>query len=141
MIEELKQLLTMVEKVPETILWIAGGFGVYKLVLYLSSAGVIYKLGTLLITKVHDYKTRPEVLSLDDYVIDKTTAAELKRVIRKVTTRHDDYTTPASYVSYVLQSGMKYVHHSDISWLDELVSSKISEERDNRAKLKTRVVP
>ena len=43
MIEELKILLDTVKDVPDMALWSIAGFGAYKIIIYLSSAGAILK--------------------------------------------------------------------------------------------------
>lgn len=59
MIQELRELLGVVEKLPAMTLWVLGGFAVYKLVVYLSTTGAVVMLVRLAIEKLHDYKVRP----------------------------------------------------------------------------------
>jgi hypothetical protein len=58
MIEELKQLLDVMKELPELAIWSVLGFGIYKLVVYLSTTGSIVFILKLAIEKLHDMKTR-----------------------------------------------------------------------------------
>lgn len=59
MIEELKQLLTMVQQMPEMVLHVLLGFAIYKVIIFLGTSMGIYGTLRLAITKWHDYKVRP----------------------------------------------------------------------------------
>ncbi len=58
MIEELKQLLTMVQEMPEMVLHVLLGFAIYKTIIFLGTSAGIYGTIRLGINKWHDYKTR-----------------------------------------------------------------------------------
>jgi hypothetical protein len=52
--EEIKEVLHMIEKLPEITLWVLGGFAVYKLVTYLSTMGAFVVVTKLAINKAYD---------------------------------------------------------------------------------------
>lgn len=119
MIEELKSILTMVEKVPETVLWVLGGFALYKLVIYLSTTGAIVMLVRLAIEKWHDARTRPEpapeptYLKLDDMLLYETLGPELRMHIKSI----------------VPPGGGNYIQSSHLNWLAEAIREKKERER------------
>jgi hypothetical protein len=69
MIEELRQLLTMIEKMPEMVLHVIFAFGIYKLVMYLSTTGAVVMLVRLAILKLHDYMTQPVPMKFKDRTV------------------------------------------------------------------------
>jgi len=54
MVEELQAILNLLGDVTGIAAWVLGGFIVYKSVIYLSTAGMVYALVRLFITKAHD---------------------------------------------------------------------------------------
>ena len=129
MIEELKQLLNVVEKMPEMVLWVIAGFGIYKLVVYLSTTGAIYITLRLLIEKIHDAKTRPQVktveVSLDKrFIINDGTLIRFYEVIDLV---HMHRSKESAFPS-------SYLHGRDIEWLRNVVKEAIAVEQINKGK-------
>lgn len=59
MIAEVKELLSLIEKVPQMALNVLAGFAIYKLIIYLSSTGAIITTIRFIINKAYDYAIRP----------------------------------------------------------------------------------
>lgn len=121
MMDELKEIASVIANLPSMALWVMAGFWAYKVIVIGSVYGVI-KLG---IDRLHSWAVRER----HEYrqvrpLIDKITIsgevdalmAELHR-IKGVTTRG--------------YSG-GYIHKSDIDWLREAISEK--KERENKPK-------
>ena len=86
MIEELKQLVALVNTLPQLALWVAIGFWAYKVII----VGSIYGVIRMVVTKVHDWLTRPKPVMKEigvviaDYVWygdEKAIIKELARVL------------------------------------------------------------
>lgn len=58
MIDELKQLLTMIQDVPDMVLHVLLGFAIYKIIIFLGTSAGIYGTIRLGINKWHDYKIK-----------------------------------------------------------------------------------
>jgi hypothetical protein len=74
MMEEVKEILHMIEKLPHMTLWVLGGFALYKLLTYASLVGSVTMILRLAILKGFDayslprtvrYKFRKEFLDED----------------------------------------------------------------------------
>jgi hypothetical protein len=79
MIEELKYLLDKIGDVSGFALWIIGGFMLYKLVLYLSTAGAVVYIAKLFILKCHDAITRDKDFSVTDKLSSRFLSTQAKR--------------------------------------------------------------
>lgn len=104
MIEELKVLLDMLGNVDNIALYVLGGFALYKLIVYLSSAGAIIFTIKLISGYVHDIaikrieKPREIKLSLVGVLINEKAEHNLRSLLNEI------------------KDG-RYVHSSDIEEL------------------------
>ena len=53
MMDELQQLLNLVKELPELTIWVLAGFGLYKLIMYLSATGSVVFILKLLIERLY----------------------------------------------------------------------------------------
>lgn len=117
MIEELKQLLTMIEKMPEMVLHVLLGFGVYKLVIFLGTSAGIYGTIRLAINKLYDWKTiehtKPRVIEykFGEMFVQKLDADRLMGEIKS--------TVP---------SNLSYIHSSHVDWIVTAIREKKERE-------------
>ena len=117
MIEELKELLTMVQEVPEMVLHVLAGFAVYKIVIFLGTSVGIYSTIRLGINKLHDYKiqnmNKPRIIEhkIGEYFI-----------------THDG--TFDLFMSLVMSTkkNSSYIHKSDVQFIIDAVNEKKSRE-------------
>jgi hypothetical protein len=118
MIDELKQILTMVEKVPETVLWVLFGFAVYKLVVWLSATGATVMLVKLAIDKLHDYLVRPATKAYDinGTLVNEPTKAKFDQLIAVMRTlrykrasSESERLRQAMFAPYIWESEVDFV--------------------------------
>ena len=132
MLEELKFLGELLQKFPETALWVLGGFALYKVVMYLSMTGSITFVLKLLIEKAHDAYVRKvtkpeappppkEVTFLEGQVISHDgTRSRLERILRQ----------------HLRNSGNKgiistHIHSCDVDWFEKAILEKKAREKKN----------
>lgn len=118
MIDELKQLIGMIEKVPETALWILLGFAVYKLVVYLSGTGAIVFCIKLAIEKGHDMFIRRQA--------EKSTPIE--HTINGEFITQDATLTLFMSAIRALKGGDTYIHTFHVNWLQDAIAEKASRD-------------
>jgi len=127
--DELKELVGMVQQVPETALWILGGFAFYKLFIFGSVVGAVQSILKLAITKWHHFKTTPvelppQKVSIDHLVITHDGSkdmllAQLTRLIGKR-----------------VGIGTGYIHSASVEWLREAIDEKEIADREEKAGIK-----
>lgn len=119
MMEEIKELLHLIEKIPSLTLWILGGFGVYKLVMYLSTTGAIVLISKLAINKGHDYLTRPErkEFRIGELCMHDTVANQLVMTL-----------------STLERKDRGFLYLDDVKWLQDAINEK--KLRDTQAEKK-----
>lgn len=128
MIEELQAILGMIGDLSAIAGWVIGGFIVFKLVVYLSTAGIIYNLTKLFIERTHNWLTSPKPPALTD-VYDRT-----KRLCiitdgsdrRLLTVLEKARMAPGLY-----HGG--YLHSTHLDWLEEAIDAKIAEDEAKRS--------
>lgn len=110
--EELKLLIEMVGKLPQTALWVLLGFWAYKVIV----VGSIYGLIRFGIDKLHSWLIKPKFelvqakVVLDGHVIDGTMDALLGQIER------------------LKRTTGTYVHAPDVTWLREAIDAKLALE-------------
>jgi hypothetical protein len=127
MINELRELLQLIEKLPSMVMWVLGGFLLYKLVI----TGSIWATVRLLINKTHNYFTMKKVEAQEESKITKiqigdlfiTSDASASRFVSLLHSLRD--TNGGGYAS-------SYVHLSDIRWLEGAVYDKREKEREEK---------
>ena len=106
MIEALKEIVAIIEKLPHMALWILAGLLFYKVVII----GSWFGIAKLLIERTHSYLTRPpipkppEQMYLDD-VLCMVPRQRLIEVLRKIPNL----------------SVYRYIHASHLDWLETAV--------------------
>ena len=128
MVDELKALLDVVAGVPELALWALVAFGLFKLVIYLSTAGaIVYCIRLSWESIVDMYKSerppRKEIKESDfkDFVISHDGTERRLRSLLKSIIGHD-------------MNGRSWdkLFSSDVDWLEEAVEEKITKDREEK---------
>jgi len=108
MIEALKEVLTIIEKLPHMALWILAGLLFYKIVII----GSWFGIAKLLIERLHSFamafRLKPKQLSIADMVIDGIHEDEIRDLLRS---------TP-------LQRDLLFVHRNHIEWIKTAIQEK-----------------
>ena len=115
---ELAELVKLVEKLPNVTLWILAGFGVYKLVTYLSITGGFVFVSKLIVEKLHDaYRL-------------KQTKNPIKEVeLKGVFISHDGtYQRFLQELSMVKGDG-PYIHGYHVDWIHDAIQDKYISEK------------
>jgi hypothetical protein len=130
----------MIEKMPELALHALIGFGIYKLIVYLSTTGAIYKIGTLAITKLHDaYKSpRPpqetvvkydlgrHFISSDQSLRKFQDLLDLMRVDRK------DVSQPKHGNLFEVLRPYEYIFSRDVEYLVDAYHEKRARDKEGK---------
>lgn len=126
--DEMKLLIDMVGKLPQTALWVLLGFFLYK-VIYVGSVFGVLKI---LITKIHDVFIDMSEKSIERSKIEKglkvidvvakmneiTISAEVPKLIKQI----------SRLVNTRTDCGSSYIHSRDVEWLKEAIDEKIARE-------------
>lgn len=131
MIEELKQILTMVQNLPDKVLHVLAGFAIYKLVMWLSSVGAVTMLIKLAINKTYDaYTFSNSKPIVHEWKIDNrfiTSDGTYRRFIELLDRLPGTRTVGSS----------AYIHDADIKFLTDAFREKL--EREKAAKAESKV--
>lgn len=118
MAEELKGLIDIVADLPGTALWVLLGFGVYKIVGYLSVTGAITYISKLAITNIwREKKLEPKEFTLNGICLYEKTEAELKLQLYRLVGK-----THSHCKDRILDT--------DIAWLRSAIDEKETRERE-----------
>lgn len=114
MMDEIKQIIEMIAKLPQLAIWVLVAFWAYKVIVIGSVYGVIRfvveKAHSYLTTPKHDLVKKDVRLLIDGEVISGSKEAFLAQLQRIKRT-----------------TGM-YVHQSDVDWLRDAISEKLDRE-------------
>lgn len=108
--EELKLLIEMVGKLPQTALWVLLGFWAYKVIVI----GSVYGLIRFGIDKLHSWLTKPKYelvqakVMLNGHVISNTMDELLGQLER------------------LKRTSGAYIHGCDVDWLREAIDAKLA---------------
>jgi hypothetical protein len=115
MMDEIKQIIEMVAKLPQLAIWVLVAFWAYKVIVI----GSIYGVIRFVVEKVHSWATTPKEFNVravldkwciageaDDFI------AQVKRIRGKGT-----------------NIGSNYVHGCSVQWLREAIDEKEARER------------
>jgi hypothetical protein len=115
MMDEIKQLIEMIAKLPQLAIWVLVAFWAYKVIVIGSVYGVI----RFVVEKAHSWAVCPKELNVrpmlerwcipgeaDDFI------AQVKRIKGKGT-----------------RMGSEYVHGCSVAWLREAINEKEARER------------
>lgn len=141
MIDELKQILTMIQNVPDMVLHVLLGFAVYKVVIFLGTSAGIYGTIRLGILKWHDYKTKvlstPKITTvehkLENVITCDDTHGRLMLAIESIRGIRSSRITKKSDFSQVGRSS-QYIHSMDVDFLLEAIKEKTSREMSEVSK-------
>lgn len=124
MIDELKSLLNMIDKMPDMVMHVLLGFAVYKTILFLGTSAGIYGTLRLAINKLHDYKVRPRetIIKYDykTYMIDSQTHAEIEAIFLRLRT--------ISVLKGFRKEPFVHIHFSDAKYLSDALDEKIQRD-------------
>ena len=115
MIEELKQLTELLVTLPELALWGLVGFGIFKLIVYLSTTGAaIYALKIIAASTLKIYTTEKKVTYQygTDYFIDRNLKKRFENLIKRS----------------MFSTGV-FMHESDLELLEEAVESILDKRK------------
>ena len=111
MIEELKQLLVLIQGVPDMVMHVLLGFAAYKIIIFLGTSAGIYGTIRLGINKWHDYATKkmsaPKRLEWDRHGT-FINSSDFDRLIRIMKNRPG-------------RSSLSYIHSEDVDWIENKV--------------------
>lgn len=114
MMDEIKQLIEMIAKLPQLAIWVLVAFWAYKVIVIGSVYGVIRfvveKVHSWLVTPKHDLIKQEVRLLVDGEVISgakDSLMAQLQRVKKR--------------------TGI-YIHQTDVDWLRDAISEKLQRE-------------
>jgi hypothetical protein len=141
-IEELKQILSMIQNVPDMVLQVLAGFAAYKIIVFLGTSAGIYGTLRLAINKLHDYKTRqmerPAPAVTVEHRIDHIITADgtYNRLIAAIDSirgvRSSRIMDKGDFRKVGIPDG--YVHRADVDFLYEAVREKLAREIESSQK-------
>jgi hypothetical protein len=121
MIDEIRELLQIVEKLPELTLWVLAGFGGYKLIIYLSTTGAMVVIARLAINKIHDAYTNPRAQAVEykirNHFIDEETMISLETLMSRLK------------YSRILGRHSSYIHANDVNFLIQAYDEKVARDK------------
>lgn len=117
--EELKLLIEMVAKLPNTALYVLLGYLVYKLAI----VGSIFGLIRFAIEKAHNYLVTPK---------HKLTQENRTTLVQSLVIK-DDFDRLLAQLHRVAGRGLnfpsEYIHHQSVDWLREAIDDKIEKDQ------------
>lgn len=133
MISELKMIIDLLEGMPELAMWALVFFLGYKLVMYLAVTGTIYKLASLAIHKIHDmYVKDKPVRPIVEVKREVVNVIKERKGIRSLALNEEVYGEMVRLLERVKaregNSGLTYLHTSDVEWLELAIEAKIYAE-------------
>ena len=127
MIEELKLVLDMLGDVTGIAAWVLVGFVLYKAIIYLSTAGMIYHLVSMLINKVHNaYTNRHKNVSTDitsfieGVTIKDVSGADVVALLRRARD-HDNVMS---------NSSLTFIHRSHLEFINDAIDTAIKADQE-----------
>jgi hypothetical protein len=117
MMDELKELVILIEKLPNVAMWTLLGFAIYKLVTYLSVTGSFVFIAKLFIEKVHDaYRLK-----------------QTKNPIKEVEIKGQFIVQDGTYQRFMNEISMlkgdgPYIHGYHVDWLHDAIQDKYLKE-------------
>ena len=129
MIEELKEILTVIGQAPDMALKAFMMFGLYKLFVYISTTAGIYGVIRLGINRLHDLKTKEVALKEKEANKPKEIVYELKGLGLM-----DDAVASLEALIRGIERSKKnnhystYIHASDLKFLHDALIEKTREE-------------
>lgn len=133
MIEDFKMILDMIAKLPNFAIEVLLGFGIYKLVVYLSTTGSVVFISRMLIEKIHDAHTRPKPpqeinFKFEDIYMCGTSEKDIQDILTDLARNG----TSAKIHSGEAYSGSysrgQYIHSQDTKWLKDAVMEKVKKD-------------
>ena len=106
--DELKELVGLINSLPQIALWVMVGFWAYKVIV----VGSVYGVIRLAISKAYEAFAKPREFTLDDMSITAGVAADLKNELKRA-----------------LVYGHIQLNRMDAAWLREAITEK--QDREN----------
>lgn len=133
MIDELKQLLTMVQNLPDMVLHVLLGFAVYKLIMWLSSVGAAVTLTKFAITKWHDWATREKKIrtefSYNSIVLGDAAKVKLDMLVSRLHTLKEDV-RPTNMMRLNYE---RWVYDEEIVFALAAIEEKLKRHKEEKA--------
>lgn len=139
MIDEIKQLLDLVKELPDLAIWSLAGFGIYKLIVYLSTTGSIVFIFKLLIEKIHNAYTsprqeKPRDVKIDGYFLTSDgTYHDFIAVLRYFLNAKNKPKPETGKTLSFRAFTSEYIHKSDVTWLEAAIKEKLAREEKESA--------
>ena len=128
MIEELKYIVDLIAKIPETGLWILGGFGIYKLVSYLSVTGSVVFILKLAIERIYQWhKDNIDLMSKREEAPKPVSFMNGRIITHDLTLSHLEHLL---YENIKGKGPSKFIHSDDVDWFQAAIREK--KEREGR---------
>lgn len=129
MIEELTAILNLLGDITGIAAWVLGGFIVYKSVIYLATAGMIYKLISMAVDKLYsafklkveepNIKVTEHFNKLRDITCGEHVAEGVINLLKKVRKHNIRNRGPNEYSDFFI---------NDLTWLERVVDEAIEKE-------------
>jgi hypothetical protein len=118
--DELKELIQTVERLPGMVLWILGGYLVYKLVI----VGSWVALFRLVVNKVHDFFTKPRTITREVCLSNRfiTMDGTYTKFLDIIALTHGRRSKPNP-----AHKG-DYLHRDDVEWMRQAIVEKMTRE-------------
>ena len=127
MIEELKMILEAIGDVSGFAIWALAGFLLYKIVIYLATAGTIVFLCELLIERIYSWAVSPKPPAPP---VLKNVGGRIERMcITDEDTADRQIALLRRVAGKGIGIGTNYIHGASADWLEEAINEK--ESRDN----------
>jgi hypothetical protein len=113
MITEIKELLTLIQGVPDMVLHVLVGFGIYKLVIFLGTSAGIYGTLRLAINKIHDFQIKK--LSAPEDQTNK---------VREHFIKQAEFHDFMCLISEAKKTTGSYIHSQDVAYFRDALKEK-----------------
>lgn len=113
MMEEIKQIIEMIAKLPQLAIWVLVAFWAYKVIVIGSVYGVI----RFVVEKVHSWATTPkhELIKVRPMLDKLTISGSNEELIDQI--------------KRIRRATGSYIHSSDVAWLRQAIDEKEARER------------
>lgn len=124
MMEEVKELLHLIEKLPHMALWVLGGFALYKLITYASLVGSVTMILRLAIMKgfeAYALPKKPKTVEMEFSLNGLKMLSTVQRKLELMLMHLHDVRHPKG-----LTFRSEYLHDDDIDYLTRALADKIN---------------
>jgi len=131
MIEDFKTILDMIAKLPNFAIEVLLGFGIYKLVVYLSTTGSVVFISRMLIEKIHDAYTKPKppqetIFKFEDIYMCGTSEKDIQDILTDLARNGTSANMHTGEVYSGSYSRSQYIYSQDTKWLKDAVMEHVA---------------